>query len=345
MPTIQADASIGFKKEATFGTPVVTDRFLEFTDESFDTDREFFQGSGMRAGARVARGARRIMQKDGIKGDFTIEVPTRGLGTLLELLFGVASSTLVSAGLYQELFTLIHGDYLPSATFQKGIPRLGANQVDAYTFPGMVCSDFELSVDNSDVLKLKSSWMGRTVSTGIAYATPTYPAASDLFTFIGGSLLTTLNGGAAIVPPTTMALATGGVSLANVRDFSVSVDNKLDDGGYNLGGAGLRTRKPAVNIAEVKGKFSADYDSAFLRDAWLNQTDMGLILNFQTTTAISAGNFPTLQLTIPSLRLEGEVPKANGGDVIGQSIDFTAFDNLVAAEPIYLAVRTADLAL
>lgn len=35
----------------------------------------------------------------------------------------------------------------------------------------------------------------------------------------------------------------------------------------------------------------------------------------------------------------------SGPDVTTQSLDFTAFDGLVAAHAMYLAVRTADTAL
>ncbi|MFX6019421.1 hypothetical protein ABTF08_21325, partial [Acinetobacter baumannii] len=77
------DCSIGFKKESTYGTAVVPDRFLEFTSETIDFDRTFYQGNGMRPGSRLARSNRRALVKDGGKGDIELEVPTRGLGTFL----------------------------------------------------------------------------------------------------------------------------------------------------------------------------------------------------------------------------------------------------------------------
>lgn len=340
--TIQADCSIGFKKETTFGTAVVPDRFLEFTSESLDLDRTFYQGSGLRPGSRVIRSGRRALTKDGAKGDIELEVPTRGLGTFLEALLGVSSSTMVSTGLYQQLFTLIKDDYLPSLTLQKGIPRLGANVVDAYTLRGAVASSFEFSMANADVLKLKSSWVGQQVDTSIAYATPSYPAAVDLFSFVGAGLVV---GGGAVTVPTATALATGGTTVANVRDFSVSVDQKLDGGGFNVGSAGKRSRRPAVGLAEVKGKITAEYDATTFRDALLSQTPMSLVATFQGPTDITSGNKPTLQITVPDLRFEDELPKSNGGDVIVQNINWTGFDGLVAPQPLYVAVRTADTAL
>lgn len=339
--TIQADCSIGLKKEPTYGTAVVVDRFLEFTSESIDFDRTFYQGQGMRPGSRLARSGRRALTKDGGKGDIELEVPTRGLGTFFEAIMGVGSSSMVSTGLYQQLFTLIKDDFLPSVTLQKGIPRLGANVVDAYTARGAVCSSFELSMANADVLKLSSSWTAREIDTSVAYATPSYAAAAELFTFVGAGLVV----GGVVTVPTGTALAVGGTTVANIRDFSISVDQKLDSNGYNMGGAGKRSRRPAVGVAEVKGRVTAEYDATTFRDALAAQTPMALVATFQAATDITPGNKPTVQVVVPDIRFDTELPKSNGGDVIAQSIDFIAFDGLVAAHPLYIAVRTADSAL
>lgn len=341
--TTQLDSSIGFKKEGAFGTGVTVDRFLEFTEESLDFSRTYYQGSGQRVGSRVARSGRRILTKDGVTGDISLEVPTRGIGAFLELLFGVASSTLVtgSTAVYQQLFTPIKNDFLPSATIQKGIPRLGANVVDAYTGHGMVCSSFELSCANAEVLKLKTSWVGKELVTDTAYAAPSYPAVLDLFSFTGAAITV----GGTVTVPTAEALSSGGTEVANIRDFSFTFGNGLDSGGYNMGGGGKLTRPPAVGAAEVKGKVTAEYDSTTFRDAVANQTALALTARFEGPTDIEAGFKPTLEIVLPDIRFEGELPKAAGGDVITQGLDFTAFDGLVASSAVYVVVRTADTAL
>lgn len=338
--TTQLDCSIGFKKETTFGTAVTVDRFLEFTEETLDYDRQFTQGAGLRPGARVARSARRVMTRDGAAGDITLEVPTRGLGSFLEALLGVGTSTQVSGALYQQLFTLTKTDYQPSLTIQKGIPRLGADTVDAYTYRGAVASGFEFTMGNSELLTLKSSWSIRDVVTDVAYATPSYPV-TDLFSFTGAALTV----GGSVTVPTATALATGGTTVANVRDFAFSSEQGHDSNGYNIGSLGKRSRRPAVGMAQLSGKLTAEYDSTTFRDAVRDQTSMALVATFQGPTDITSGNPATLQIVVPDIRFEGELPKSNGGDVIAQSLDFTGFDGLVAAHALYIAVRTADTAL
>lgn len=341
--TTQLDCSIGFKKEPAWGTGVTVDRFLEFTDESLDFNRKFYQGAGLRVGSRLARSGRRALVQDGAAGDIGLEVPTRGIGALLELLLGVGASTLVptSTGAYQQVFTLIKNDFLPSATIQKGIPRLGANLVDTYTINGAVASSFEFSMGNAEVLKLKTSWMGKELLTDVAYATPSYPAAAELFSFTGAQLTV----GGTVVAPTATALATGGTPVGDVRDFSLSVDQKLDSNGYNMGGAGKLTRRPAVGLAEVKGKVTAEYDATAFTAAVRDQTPINLVATFEGPTAIETGFKPALQIVAPDIRFEGELAKAGGGDVITQSMDFTVFDGLVAPHALYVVTRTADTAL
>lgn len=339
--TIQADCSIGFKKEVAYGTAVTVDRFLEFTEETLDFEREYYQGKGLRPGTRVARSGRRLLVKDGGAGDISLEVPSRGLGTLLEAMLGGAAHTQVAGALYQQVFTLQKTDFLPSLTIQKGIPRLGADTVDAYTLRGAVCSSFELTMGSSEVLTLKSSWTARDVATDIAYAVPSYPADLELFSFVEASLVL----GGTVTLPTGTALATGGTTVANIRDFTISVSNNLDSNGYNLGGGGKRSRRPAIGLADVSGTLTAEYDSITLRDAVRDNTGLTMVATFTTATDITAGNPATLQVVVPDIRFEGELPKSNGGDVITQSMKFVGLDGLVAAQPLYIVVRTADTAL
>ncbi|MEB3090055.1 hypothetical protein, partial [Parvimonas sp. M20] len=91
---------------------------------------------------------------------------------------------------------------------------------------------------------LSSSWTAREIDTIPTYAVPSYAAASELFTFVGAGLVV----GGVITVPTSTALATGGTTVADIRDFSISVDQKLDSNGYNMGGAGKRSRHPAVGL-------------------------------------------------------------------------------------------------
>lgn len=341
--TTQLDASIGLGKESTYGTAVIVDRFYEFTDEKFEWKPTFVQGQGLRVGARLARNDRRKLGKQEASGEIGIEAVSKGLGRIFEAVLGNSVSTQIAAGPgYQQNHTLTTSDPLPSYTVQKGTPTIGGGATQALTFSGAVCSSVELSCSVGDIVKIKSMWTARDVVSNIAYAAPSYPAAPELFTFVDGAI--TLGG--TLTQPTTTTLASGGTAVANITDVSLTIDNKLDDGGFTLGSGGKKGRKPVVGLAEVKGKITAEYSDNTLRDAYLAQTGLALVLTFQSSVAISAGVFPTLQVVIPLIKLEGDIPNANGGKPIMQSIDFTALDPAQAGvNPLTVIYRTSDTAI
>lgn len=339
--TWQGDASIGASKETVFGTGVTVTKFPEFVDESLQWDPTFVQGAGLRTGSRVVRSARRSLGKQNVTGDITVEACSKGLGWMLAAALGNATSTQRAAsGVYQHNFTPLTGDCLDSYTIQKGIPPLVCGGVaSAHTFPGCVCTSLDIEATNSEIVTVKTSWVGREVVTATAYAAPSYPTPVELFTFVQGVITI----GGSVTAPTTTTLATGGTAAADIVDFSLTWDNALDDLGYNFGGGGKRVRKPVVGMGELKGKVTAEYDSNVLRDAYLNQTDLALTLTFTGATTIGTGSDkPGLQIFIPNIRLEGELPTANGGAPITQSIDFTGFDNLVAASPLTISYVSTD---
>lgn len=342
--TVQLDSSLGLKKETTYGTAVTVDQFVEFTSESLDRQADYVQGAGLRVGSRVARSGRRLLGKDGGAGSITLEACTKGLGLFLEAALGVVTSNGVpsATGAYQHNFTPSTTDPLPSYTIQKGIPPIGGGTTHAYTFLGAVCKSLGINAKNSEIVEISTEWAARQVVTSEAYATPSYPASNELFTFTHGEIVL----GGTLTKPTTTALASSTASAAaNVVDVDLKWDNGLDEGGRTIGGAGLVVRKPILGMGSVSGSMTVEYDSTTLRDAYLNQTDLALVLTFTHTTEIGTGTpVPcVLQVVVPVIRLEGEIPKAGNGSAITQKVDFTGLDGLASAtSPLYVVYRSTD---
>ena len=329
------DASVGTAVESTYGTPVTVTRWYEFVDESFDYEKTVKQGAGIRVGSKVARSGRRVVTETQAKGDLTVELGSKGLGTLLQTCFGTGVSTLVSGTTYQQNFTL--GATPPSMTVQKGLVRADGT-VDPYTYNGGVVDSFEIDCPQGDIAKLKASFVFRDMLTATAYAAPSYVSPS-LFHFAQGAITI----GGTVTAPTTTALATGGTAVANVRDFSVKVDNKLTADRFNYGGAG-KMAAPTLGLRGITGKMTIEYTDRTLVDAYIADTPLALSLTFTSSETLSTGT-AQLQIVLPEIKLNGEVPKANGTDLITLSVDFDALDNLTAAQPIWLSLRTADTAL
>ena len=347
--TTQQDVSVGISvPETTYGVAVAPTTFFEFTDEAFELKRTDAQGEGLRVSAALGRVARRATTQFDVSGSLGVELFSKGLGKLFAAVTGTGTSTLVSGTAYQQLFTLTNTDFLPSYTIQKGIPPLGGGATLPHTFDGCVASTLEIDAPNGALCTLKTEWLGRKLTTSgsapYTYAAPSYPASGELLTFVGATA-TIGTAGVTVPTTTTLGTVTTPLAVANVTDFNLKIDNQLDGAGWRFGGGGYRTRPPAVGLRQVTGTITVEFDSAVWRDLWLNQNNVSMVINLTGLTTISSGVYPALHLCIPTCRLEGDIPNANKGDVISQTINFTVLDGQVAAAPLYLAYVTSDTAI
>lgn len=339
MATLQ-DSSVGIGTEGTYGTSVTPTRWYEFMDESLDFTKNTKQGEGLRVGGRVARSGRRVIVSTMAKGDFSLEVPSKGMGLLWQAALGAGTSTLVSGSTYQQNFTLGTGSQPPSLTVQKGIVRVDGT-VDPYTYAGMVIDGAEITAGNGEIVQAKFDFIGKSLATATAYAAPSYPAAPvNLFHFAQGAI--TLGG--AVTAPTTTTLATGGTAVANVRDFSLKIENGLTDDRFNFGAAGA-IAQPTYGARSISGKMTIEYDSATIRDAYLADTPLACVLTFTSAETLSTGT-ATFQIVLPEIKIDGDaIPNANKTDLVTVGVDFSVLDNLTATQPIWIVHRTADTAL
>lgn len=332
--TTTQDCSIGIAKESTYGTGVTPTRFLEFVSESLDFRKNVVQGKGLRVGTRVARSGRRVVTTADAGGDVTMEAISKGMGLVWEACLGSGSSALVSGSTQQQLFTL--ADVPTSLTVQKGIPQVGGT-VDAYTYLGAMVDSWEFTFANADIPTLRMTLDCKDVTTATAYAAPSYASSANLFSFAGATLST-----GTLTAPTSTVLASAATPVANVRGGSLQVSNNIRGDRYNIGGGG-RKSKPTEGLRDISGKLDVEYDSTTFRDAVLNETPMSLVLTY-SAGALSTG-LETLQVVVSEIKLDGELPKSNSGDLVMQSMSFVGLDNLTAAQPIWVVTRTADTTL
>lgn len=328
------DASIGFAQESTYGTYVAPNRWLEYTDESLDFNKNIKQGQGLRVGGRVARSARRVVPTADAGGDYSIELTSKGMGMLFDAALGSSTSTLVAGTTYQQVFTL--GDSPKSLTIQKGLPQIGGT-IDAYSFLGAMVNQLQLTFANDDIGSAKFTFDCKDLTTAQAYAAPSYPTAPSLFHFANWSIQT-----GTLTAPTATALASMVSPVADFRSADLTINNNLRTDRFNGGAAG-RKQKPTVGLREITGSATVEYDSTTFRDAVLNETPMPLLLQY-TGAALSSG-VETIQIVLPEVKFDSELAKTNGTDLITQSMKFAVLDNLTAAQPIWIVVRTSDAAL
>lgn len=342
--TTQLDFTLGMSRETTYGTPVAPTRFAE-SEAKIKYDVKTSDSKGLRPGKNVKRLARNAITHFEGSGDVSFDVPTRGFGLWLNAVLGGVSNTLIPSSVpavYQQVHTLSTSDPVPTFTVQEVLPTLGGVNAYPHTFTGCAFDSIELSAKEGGFVEAKLSLTARELVTSFAASAASYPADDALFTFVHGAISL---GGTLTVPTATAVATVTGTPAANIADVSVSVKRSLDSDGWNLGGKGLRSRAPLLGMPEISGKMTAEYTDNTLRDAYLSQSAMSLVLTFEHNVAVSGTLKPTLQIVLPAIRLKGEVPASDGGNAIKQSIDFEAFDDGVTAQPIFVVYRTLDTAL
>ena len=321
------DAQFGIKKETTYGTAVVPDRFYEFVSAPFKLDKGVVQGAGLRVGARTALSGRRVVPFKSVSGDLELEAVTKGMGVLWEACMGSGSSNPVSEGLCQQVFTF--ADELPSYTVQTGV--FDGTDVKPYNWSGCQVGSWSIECPEGDIAKVKLTFAGKSLSTEGSIAEAPYPAGMGLFTFAHAAFYA---GGTLTAPTTTALGASSGTALAVVKGFTLNVDNALKDG-PQVGG--LPTiRKPGLRA--ITGAVTVEHEGATFVDAIIAETPLLLVVTLTNGTDV-------LQIVVPEVKLDGDLPTAGTPERVSHSLNFVGLDNLTAASPLWICTRTADTAL
>lgn len=317
-------AQLGIKTESVFNTGVTVDHWYEFTSESVKYNKNTAQGMGLRAGGRLPRSQRRVVTTFDASGDIEVDLPTRNLGLLLAHSMGTfPTPTNPTSGVYVYSFTL--GDTsATSFTCQVGVPQYGGT-VTPKTITGAKVSSFELSVAAGEIAKGRFSIDGAGFSTSTALATASYPLNGSVFHFAQGSI------------------TVDGSSVANVRGFTLNVDNVLKNDRYNLGSSGAKQAQVINGFRTLTGSLDCEFTDTTLLTKFLSDASASVVLTF-TGAQISGAYYDSLVITIPAIKLDGDTPTVAGPGVVDVTFNFTGLDN-GTNEPLTIAYTTADSAL
>jgi Phage tail tube protein len=339
---VQSDISVGWKKETTYGTAVTVDRWAPVTAETLVYATEWNQGTGLIVGSGGVPLASRYYPtiKQG-SGDFTVELNSKGLGTLLELAMGTATSTVVSGSAYQQLFTL---GTQASATIQRGLVFGDATGTrDQQTFKGCVCTGFEITVPQAEQATLTTMWDIRDYDTSTAYATPSYPSYVQAGMMHWGQAALVTGGTFTAPTTTTMASIAGGTDGTNVRSWSMKLERTIDTERFNMDGSGGLKQIPLSGTIDISGTMEVEHTDAAFRTAAIAGTVLPLTLTLTTEEDLGTGT-SQFQVGLPGVVVTG-FPVSNEGSLPVTSYEFSGKFATGAAQPLYLALRTADTAL
>ena len=307
-------SSFGIATETTFNTGVTVSRFYEFTSENTNYNKNTAVGMGLRAGGLLPRSQRRVVTTFDATGDVVLDLPTRGLGLLL------AHSMSSFPSKVGNSFTFTLGDpYGKSFTAQIGVPQYGGT-VTPKTVTGAKIASFEISANQGEIATGTFNIDAAGLTTATALATPSYALNGSVFHFAQGSI--TVDGSA----------------VANIKSFSLNVDNVLKTDRYNLGSAGAKAEQTNNGFRPVTGTITAEFTDTTLLAKYLADTATALSLT------LTASASEILQITVSAVKFDGNVPAVTGPETIDVDFSFTAYDNGTDV-PLTIVYTTPDTSL
>lgn len=297
---------LGLKEEATWGTPVVVDRFVEFTSESLERRQNVAVSNGIRSGRRYGGQGRRITRHDA-GGTVTTEVAASGFGIFFDQLLGSVATVEDSVGAaWSHTFT--PGDLTgKSLTLQKGVETTDGT-VEAFTYPGSKILSADFSVDQDGLLMAAWGVDAKTEDPAIALASASY-TAPIIFTYSEGTL------------------SVDGTPKANVRSVgSLQIVNNLLTERFFLGNQGQKEEQTNVPFDTLAGSLDVEFQNLTdFYDLFAADTSAELALEFIGPVITGAHNYE-LEITLADVRFEGETPKVSGPELVYQNIPFVGLD-------------------
>lgn len=324
-------ASLGFKAETTYGTPVTVDTFFPFIEDGLepefatvDADDEIY------VGAYVERQSASDPYIAGCSGPVKMYVPTKKFGLLLKHAFGAVATSGPTDSNYSHTFTLNPvSKYGLSLTGQSGRPFNPSGTVQPFTWHGLKVLSLELAIEEEGFLTATIEFDGEDVDTGTGLATPSYASIA-----VGAAKF-----------PWRLASLTVDAAQVEVKHFRCKLTWPHNTGRRYLRGSALK-KEPTVS-----GKAMIEWDAQidFADLAAYNKVAAtaiatrcaALVLTCDGPTALAGATVPRLSITLPAARYDKAPPTVSSEEPLLMDIGGIAMDD-DSAEPITVVYRTTD---
>ncbi|MDA3624251.1 phage tail tube protein [Saccharopolyspora sp. WRP15-2] len=300
-------AQLGFAEETTYGTYTAPTRFYEFLSEELKMEIERVESEALRAGTRTLRSDRWTPGKKNVEGDVELELMTKGAGLMLKHMLGGVTTTQPDVA---NSPTVYKHTFIPDEVPTGLTCQVGRTSIDGVTRPfsyvGCNISEWELEAGVGDPVKLTVSLLGRDEATSQPLVTATYPANNHIYTFIHGSL--TIDG-----------------TPLDVKEFSLSGENGLDDDRYFLGSQ-LRKKPVQAELLNFEGEVATEFNNLDLYNKFIQGQEAALVLTFDSGVVIEDALTYKLVVTC-NVRFDGETPTVQGPEVLEQNIAYKCIDS------------------
>jgi hypothetical protein len=316
MATAQgSNAQLIFGEESTFktmpGTPAGT--VIPFLNESLGQKTPLGRSEIITSNRNPVQP---FQMERSVDGNFSTEL-TPLLGLLFKHALGTVATT--GAGPYQHIFTV--GSLPTGLWVEKGFTDIS----QYFQFNGCKIGSMGFSFSGrGGVAPLNIDIMGakQTIDTSSADASPDTLSHSPFQNFEG-------------------AIEEGGSAIAIVKDVDFTIANNLDGDQYCIGADGERAEIPEGVVA-VTGSITALFQSITLYNKAVNFTESSLKLTMTKGSGDGTAGNEVLELLIPELVFEEQVPPVSGPMGVNVTLPFQAFyDDSTEASAIQLTLDNA----
>lgn len=299
-------AQLGVAEESTYGTYVAPTRFYEFVSEELSMEIEKIESESLRSGTYMLSTSRWAPGKINVEGDIEMELTYKAMGLWFKHMLGQVNTAQPDAVNAPSVYThtFIPGDFPTGLTVQVGRTSVDGT-THAFSYLGCRVSEWEMEAAVEDPVKMTVSLFGREEVTTEALETVTYPVGNRIYTFVQGTL--TVDG-----------------TPVDVKEFSLSGENGLDDERYFLGSQ-LRKAPIQAELRTYEGELTTEFNDLVLYNKFINGTEGTLELTFDGPNIEDTFGYQ-VKITC-NVRFDGETPTIGGTEVIEQNIAFTCIDD------------------
>lgn len=320
-------AQFGYKAQASWGTAVTVNKFLDYiAPDGIQTRMGYIEQQGVRAGGRVRGHTRYARYADGAGGDVSFEVQSKGFGGL----FMLANGTVTTAGPTDSAYThTAKIDTLMGAskafTMQLNRPFQAGDTNQAFTYGSCKIMSYRLENSVPNLLMFTPTIECRDVTTATSLASASYASGTvEPFTFAGASVTI---GGTAYCPET----------------FNLQVNNNLSNDTRRLCSSGLRGEFYEAGYREIILELGGgDFNDLSLYNLFTasGPNTLQAVASWTAATLIGTATYPSVTVTVDEAAV-WEHTIGTGMDRVSQVVRFHGlFDGTNA--PLSIAYVSAD---
>jgi hypothetical protein len=322
MSTIH-DQYFGVVDEVTYGTGLTVTKFFEFDSEGIEGKYERIDSEAIRAGTRVLRTDRFAVNPKGATGDVMLEVQSAGFDFWLKHMLGNVVTGTPTGGFTTYTATL--GD-LNGKSFTAQVGRVdNTGTLTPFTYEGGKVTEWELTnaVDELLKLSLTTDFAKETIGAGAgAYAvsTPTYVAASKLFSFNSGTV-------------------TVGGTAYQISDFSLKATNGLKDDRYFIRNTGKKSEPLESELRKFEWSLKGEFGGVAQVNRVAAAIASGAVADI--TVLWDGPDGSQFKVQLPFARFDEGPATAGGFEVVSQDLSGLALTDGTAS-PVTITYKAVS---